>query len=132
MEYKYFEKLSENFNIVPVYKKIAADLLTPVAAYLKIREEKITSFLLESVEGIGRLARYSFIGLNPSEIVSNYGYDLIIKSAKLLRKQKKKIYSIFLKEELRISITRCWMNFPISPAGLLDISDLKIYLLLKT
>ena len=40
---------------------IAADLDTPVSAYLKLRELK-PRFLLESVEGGERLARYSFIG----------------------------------------------------------------------
>jgi anthranilate synthase component 1 len=100
MEYKYFTELAENFNIVPVYKRIAADLLTPVAAYLKIREENITSFLLESVEGIGRLARYSFIGLNPSEIVSNYGYDLIIKNKTHEEKKRENIFD-FLKERIK-------------------------------
>jgi anthranilate synthase component 1 len=40
---------------------IAADLDTPVSAYLKLRPFK-PRFLLESVEGGERLARYSFIG----------------------------------------------------------------------
>ena len=56
--------------IVPVYKKILADLLTPVNAYLKIKEQSNYSFLLESVEGGERIARYSFLGYHPSEIVS--------------------------------------------------------------
>ncbi len=81
MEYTHFSELAANYNFVPVYEKISADLLTPVLAYLKIRKAGSTSFLLESVEGIGRLARYSFIGLNPSEIISNYHSRLIIKSA---------------------------------------------------
>src|SRR5262245_38027372 len=40
---------------------IAADLDTPVSAYLKLRPFR-PRFLLESVEGGERLARYSFIG----------------------------------------------------------------------
>ena len=40
---------------------IAADLDTPVSAYLKLRNLK-PRFLLESVEGGERLARYSFLG----------------------------------------------------------------------
>ena len=40
---------------------IAADLDTPVSAYLKLRPFR-PRFLLESVEGGARLARYSFIG----------------------------------------------------------------------
>ncbi|MEG8947150.1 anthranilate synthase component I [Rosettibacter firmus] len=76
MDYKKFLELSNKYNIVPVYERIAADLLTPVSAYLKIRNNNSSSFLLESVEGIGRLARYSFIGVNPSMLVSN-NYKLI-------------------------------------------------------
>lgn len=79
MKYDKFLKLAQDYNLVPVYQRIAADLLTPVAAYLSIREKGQSSFLLESVEGIGRLARYSFIGLNPSEIISNHGSELKIK-----------------------------------------------------
>jgi anthranilate synthase component 1 len=99
MDYTNFTNLADSFNIVPVYKRIAADLLTPVAAYLKIREENNSSFLLESVEGIGRLARYSFIGMNPSEIVSNYGYDLTVKN-KTNRETKRENIFDFLKERV--------------------------------
>ena len=44
---------------------IAADLDTPVSAYLKLRALK-PRFLLESVEGGERLARYSFLGFGDS------------------------------------------------------------------
>jgi len=79
MDYKTFEELSGQFNYVPVFERITADLLTPVSAYLKIRQEKGTSFLLESVERIGRLSRYSFIGFDPIEIISNHHLDITIK-----------------------------------------------------
>jgi len=41
--------------------RIATDLLTPLGAYLRLREGAAASFLLESVEQ-GRLGRHSFIG----------------------------------------------------------------------
>ncbi|MBD3225593.1 MAG: anthranilate synthase component I [Caldithrix sp.] len=78
MTFKEFKKLAAVHNIIPVYEKITADLLTPVLAYLKIREKNNYCFLLESVEGIGRFARYSFIGKNPSKIFYNAGHDLTI------------------------------------------------------
>jgi len=56
--------LSEQGNIIPVYREIMADLETPVSAYLKVATGRY-SFLLESVEGGERLARYSFIGTDP-------------------------------------------------------------------
>jgi len=55
-------------NLVPVYCEIEADLETPVSAYLKIASGNY-SFLLESVEGGERLARYSFIGTEPSLVL---------------------------------------------------------------
>jgi len=55
-------------NIIPVYQEISADLETPVSAYLKIARNPY-SFLFESVEGGERLARYSFIGTEPFEVV---------------------------------------------------------------
>ena len=53
-----------NGNLVPVYREIVADMETPVSAFLKINRGG-NSFLLESVEGGQRLARYSFIGTEP-------------------------------------------------------------------
>ena len=62
-------KLNKYGNLVPVYREIRADLETPVSAYLKIAHGNY-SFLLESVEGGEWLARYSFIGTEPSLILS--------------------------------------------------------------
>ena len=58
------KNLAEHGNLVPVYREILADLETPVSAYMKVADEG-SSFLLESVEGGERLARYSFIGCSP-------------------------------------------------------------------
>ncbi|HUT68508.1 MAG TPA: anthranilate synthase component I [Dehalococcoidales bacterium] len=66
------KKLKKQGNLVPVYREINADLDTPVSAYLKIARGD-HSFLLESVEGGERLARYSFLGTEPSLIISTGG-----------------------------------------------------------
>lgn len=55
-------------NLVPLYRDVQADLETPVSAYLKVARGR-HSFLLESVEGGERLARYSFIGTEPYRIL---------------------------------------------------------------
>ena len=61
-------------NTIPVYVKLPAELITPVTAYLrltagaKLGEE---SFLLESVTGGERVARYSFIGNRPFATLRN-------------------------------------------------------------
>ena len=63
-----FEKLADQGNLVPVYREINADLETPVSAYLKIARPPY-SFLLESVEGGERIARYSFLGTEPYDVI---------------------------------------------------------------
>ena len=63
-----FEKLKKPYNLIPIYREISADLETPVSAYLKTAEKQY-SFLLESVQGGENVARYSFIGTNPSEVI---------------------------------------------------------------
>lgn len=59
-----FLRLSKKANIIPVYKEIGADLDTPVSAFLKIKKDDY-AFLLESVEGQEKIARYSFLGTKP-------------------------------------------------------------------
>ena len=61
-------RLKKRGNLVPIYREIVADLDTPVSAFLKIARGN-HSFLLESVEGGEHLARYSFIGTEPSLIL---------------------------------------------------------------
>ncbi|MEX2080186.1 MAG: anthranilate synthase component I, partial [Dehalococcoidia bacterium] len=64
-------------NLVPVYREVTADLETPVSAFLKIRQGPY-SFLLESVEGGERLARYSFLGTQPYRVVrTGEGFDVV-------------------------------------------------------
>src|SRR6266478_1281064 len=67
--YQDFLKLAAEGTVVPVVKRVMADLLTPVAAYLKIERLSPYSFLLESVEGGEKVARYSFLGFEPETIV---------------------------------------------------------------
>src|SRR5215510_14144975 len=50
--------------LTPLWREIPADLETPVSAYLKLARGRY-GFLLESVEGGERLARYSYVGADP-------------------------------------------------------------------
>jgi anthranilate synthase component I len=59
------KRLSGQGTIIPVVKTLLADTETPVSAYLKIRDRSTYSFLLESVEGGEKVARYSFLGVDP-------------------------------------------------------------------
>ena len=76
MNIEKFKELAKEFNLIPVYEIITADLLTPVLAYLKTREMSKHNFLLESVEGTASMARYSFIGSSPEKVFSNKGLQL--------------------------------------------------------
>ena len=59
--------LLESTNVQTIIREISADLETPVSLYLKLRGDS-ASFLLESVEGGERIARYSFIGVQPKAL----------------------------------------------------------------
>jgi anthranilate synthase component I len=74
--------LQELTQVQTILREVSADLETPVSLYLKLRGDG-ASFLLESVEGGERIARYSFIGVQPQaqyilrdgeiQIKDNYG-----------------------------------------------------------
>ncbi len=75
-----FKSLSSKGNLVPVYKEILADMDTPVSAYLKLGGSP--SFLLESVVGGEKWARYSFLGSRPSKVIRSWGQKVEIKDYK--------------------------------------------------
>lgn len=62
-----FRDLAQRGNLIPVYREILADMETPVSAFRKI-DDKETSFLLESIAGGEKWARYSFLGSGPCKI----------------------------------------------------------------
>jgi anthranilate synthase component 1 len=63
-----FQRLAKQGNLIPVSDVFSADLLTPVSAYLRIAQGAKYSFLLESVEGGEKIARYTFAGAHPEEV----------------------------------------------------------------
>ena len=76
-----FCKLAKQGNLVPVYETFTADLLTPVAAHLRLRSNAKYSFLLESVAGGETIARYTFTGANPDEVFRARGLECSLESA---------------------------------------------------
>ncbi len=89
-----FLSLSAQGNLIPVTRRVLADVETPVSAYRKIRGQG-ESFLFESVEGGEHVGRYSFVGCNPRAVIRQTGsaveclengkvverFGLILKSA---------------------------------------------------
>jgi len=82
-----FKRLARHGNVLPVYRTIVADLLSPVSAYLRLSSETSAvasrrgpgthahpySFLLESVEGGERVGRYTFFGTDPFQVITSRG-----------------------------------------------------------
>lgn len=76
-----FTRKAAKGNLIPVYKEILADTETPVSACMKLKKSE-HCFLLESVEGGEKWARYSFLGFNPSIIFRSKGKDITITRGK--------------------------------------------------
>lgn len=74
-----FKALSANGNLVPVYREILADTETPVSAALKLGGSP--SFLLESMIGGEKWARYSFLGSRPSRVIRGWNGKIEIRDA---------------------------------------------------
>ncbi|MBM4129134.1 MAG: anthranilate synthase component I [Nitrospira sp.] len=77
---KRFKSLSSKGNLIPLYSEILADMDTPVSAALKLGGTH--SFLLESVVGGEKWARYSFLGSRPSKIIKGWGKNIEIWDSK--------------------------------------------------
>jgi anthranilate synthase component 1 len=72
-----FKSLASKGNLIPVYREILADTETPVSAALKLGGSP--SFLLESVVGGEKWARYSFLGSRPSRVIESRGTKVEIR-----------------------------------------------------
>jgi anthranilate synthase component 1 len=73
LSFEEYEQLSGGGGLVPVYREVPGDLSTPVSAFLALSPRSSRAFLLESVVGGDRIARYSFIGRDPVETVEARG-----------------------------------------------------------
>jgi anthranilate synthase component 1 len=71
-DFETFRSLASKGNLIPVYREILADMDTPVSAFKKIDDGRF-SFLLESIEGGEKWARYSFLGSSPEVIIRSKG-----------------------------------------------------------
>jgi anthranilate synthase component 1 len=59
-----FRDFAQRFNVIPVAKKVEANNESPLSIYLKLAQNRVDTFLLESAESNGIWSRYSFIGVN--------------------------------------------------------------------
>ena len=89
MKFTEFKNLTKSYKTIPVYKKVLADLLTPISAYMKLAKNSDYAFILESVEKGERYGRYSFIGRNPSAILLSEKGRTKFWDAKNCRRRRK-------------------------------------------
>lgn len=73
-----FRVLAQRGNLVPVYAELPADLDTPLSAFLRLRPGPY-AFLLESVEGGEKWARYSFLGSDPLMVFTARGNRVTLR-----------------------------------------------------
>ncbi|MBI3863473.1 MAG: anthranilate synthase component I [Planctomycetia bacterium] len=72
-DYETFAQLAGRCDLVPVYRQLVSDTLTPVSAYCRIQQGDC-GFLFESVIGGERIGRYSFLGADPFLQINAYGH----------------------------------------------------------
>ncbi len=75
-----FVELAKNYNVIPVCTQVLADTETPVSILQKFYTQDKESFLLESVEGGERWARYSFLGVSAYGTIKIYSDNVQIKT----------------------------------------------------
>ncbi len=96
--------------MIPVSRELLADTLTPVSAYLRIRGRARSAFLLESVEGGERVARWSFLGRDPYLVLRGRGRGVERVSAAGVETIEKDFFAALREETRRVT--------PVAAAGL--------------
>ena len=77
-----FHELVPGHNVIPVYCSVLSDQLTPVSAFARLVNPDEKAFLLESVIGGEKIARYSFIGVKPFAEVTARGTKTTVRTPK--------------------------------------------------
>ena len=76
-----FTKLARDFDVVPVVQELTSDTVTPFTVYSRLAAHGRNPFLLESVEGGERAARFSFVGADPFRVVEVRGGMVFVDGA---------------------------------------------------
>jgi anthranilate synthase component I len=85
--FKEFSRLTKLGNLVPVYQELLMDLETPLSFFKRLERDRY-AFILESVEGSERWARYSFLGTRPQRIFKARGNQVeVIDNGKVRKWQ---------------------------------------------
>jgi len=93
-EYAEFCRLARDATLVPVTRAIAADLQTPVSAFLNLAADEKRAFLLESVEGGEKIGRYTFLGARPYMVITSRGKDVVIERGTRRERRQASIFAV--------------------------------------
>ena len=91
---KEFLALAQEHTLVPVCRTLAADLETPVSAFLRAAWPERECFLLESVENGEQVGRYTFIGLTPFKRIVARGHEITITEGKKVVQTEGDIFAV--------------------------------------
>lgn len=78
--FEQFERAAQRGNVVAVFRTICEHQTNPVDAFVSLSKRADYAFLLESVEGADKIAKYSFIGANPHMIARGIGNQTLIEN----------------------------------------------------
>ena len=84
-DFKEFCALAKQGNLIPVFRKVLADFETPVSALAKI-DQGSCAYLLESIEGGEKWARYSFLGSGSPIVIQGNDRDLVLSEGRRRRR----------------------------------------------
>ena len=68
-----FKALAQEYTVIPIWRELLADLITPVAAFARLTRGDEPGFLFESVEHGERWSRWSFVGRRPAATLISRG-----------------------------------------------------------
>ncbi|HKD14169.1 MAG TPA: anthranilate synthase component I [Candidatus Angelobacter sp.] len=89
-----FSRLAQHATLIPVAKTVAADLRTPVSAFLSIAADEPNAFLLESVEGGEKVGRYTFLGARPYMVLRARGDRMTLEQARKTQQIEGSVFKI--------------------------------------
>ena len=93
-DYKEFSRLARTATLVPVAKTVAADLRTPVSAFLSVAAQEPNAFLLESVEGGEKIGRYTFLGARPYMVLTARGRQITLDRHGKTQQQEGDVFKV--------------------------------------
>jgi anthranilate synthase component 1 len=93
-DFKEFSRLAEQATLVPIARTVAADLRTPVSAFLSIAAKEPNAFLLESVEGGEKVGRYTFLGARPYMVLRARAGHVTLERGKKREELKGNIFNL--------------------------------------